>query len=124
MATGNENANLLSTALTADSGENKAILTTSNSEALGLGAKDTIVLGKDVTNFTAAGGADNDSIILSGAGTGSDLQGNRGNDTIRVTESYLGRESRVVKTTTPSTSRVPPQPLLFLAAVVTTRLPS
>ena len=83
--TGNDKANLLSTALTADSGDNIAITSTSDATALGLGEKDTIVLGKDVTSFTASGGTENDTILVSGTATGSNIQGNRGDDTIRVT---------------------------------------
>ena len=82
--TGTDKANLLSTALTEDSGDNIAITATSDAVATGLGEKDTIVLGKDITNFTASGGTDNDTILVSGNATGSDIQGNRGDDTLRI----------------------------------------
>ena len=83
--TGTDKANLLSTALTEDSGDNIAITATSDAVATGLDEKDTIVLGEDVTNFTASGGVGNDTILVSGSATGSDIQGNRGDDTLRIT---------------------------------------
>ena len=83
--TGTDKANLLSTALTENSGENIAITATSDAVATGLDEKDTIVLAEDVTNFTASGGTDNDTILVSGSATGSDVQGNRGDDTLRIT---------------------------------------
>ena len=81
---GNEKANLLSTALDADSGDNIAITATSDAVVTGLAAKDTIVLGESVSDFTVAGGEGNDSVYATDAVSSSDVQGNRGNDTIRL----------------------------------------
>ena len=86
--TGNDKANLLSTALMLTPGDNIAITATSDAVATGLDAKDTIVLGKDVSSFTASGGTGVDSILVSGTATGSDFQGNRGDDTLRVTGDF------------------------------------
>ena len=63
--TGTDKANLLSTALTSDSGDNIAITATSDSEVQGLAKDDTVVLGTAVTTFTVSGGDGNDSLSIS-----------------------------------------------------------
>ena len=83
--TGTDKANLLSTALTEDSGDNIAITATSDAVATGGDGADKILLGKDVSGFTASGGTGADSVSVTASATSSDIQGNRGADTIRVT---------------------------------------
>ena len=73
---GNDKANLLSTALSEDSGDNVAITSTSDAVATGGAGKDTIVLDSPVNAFTATGGEEVDSILISGTAAGSDFQGN------------------------------------------------
>ena len=85
---GNDKANLLSTALSADSGDNVAITSTSDAVATGGAEKDTIVLGVPVDSFTATGGADVDSILISGTAASSDFQGNAGDDILRSTGAF------------------------------------
>lgn len=82
--TGTDQADLLSTALTQSIGDNIAITATSEAVAEGLGDKDTIVLGKDVSDFTVAGGTGNDTISVTASAATSDVWGNRGDDTINV----------------------------------------
>ena len=83
--TGTDKANLLSTALSKDSGDNIAITATSDSEVQGLAENDTVVLDSAVSNFTVGGGAGNDSIFASAAVTTSDVTANSGDDTLRLT---------------------------------------
>ena len=88
--TGTDKANLLSTALTKDSGDNIAITATSDSEVQGSAGDDTVVLDSAVSKFTVGGGTGNDSIYATATISSSDVTGNLGNDTLKLLADITG----------------------------------